>query len=147
MRLRIPALGINDVLTGAEARGGVLYAPPDPTEVGWWPGSQRPGSRHGHAVLVAHTVHTGGGAFDDLGRLRTGERITVSRGSSAIRYVVSRVAAVTPVRFAREASREFTRSGPPRLVLLTCSGWDGARYLATQVVTAVPASSSRTTAR
>jgi sortase (surface protein transpeptidase) len=89
-------------------------------------------------------VHTGGGVFDDMARLRAGERIIVGAGNRAVGYEVSRVAYVTTARFAAEASRIFTRSGPPRLVLLTCARWDGAGYSGNEVVTAVPASPART---
>jgi len=138
MRLRIPAIGLDDQLTRATASGGVLYPPPDPRQVGWWAGSRAPGAARGHAVLVAHTVHTGGGAFDRLPQLRTGERISVNSGTSSTTYVVRSVAALSRAQFASSADRIFARSGRPRLILLTCAEWNGYGYLANEVVTAVP---------
>jgi LPXTG-site transpeptidase (sortase) family protein len=138
MRLRIPAIGVDDQLTLATARRGVLYSPLDPRQVGWWPGSRTPGAAAGHAVLVAHTVHTGGGAFDRLPQLEPGQRITVSSGASSTSYVVRNVAALSRAQFASSADRIFARSGRPRLILLTCAEWNGERYLATEVITAVP---------
>lgn len=141
MLLRIPAIGIDDPLTLAHASGGVLYAPPDPSQVGWWPGSTIPGSSRGHTIVVAHTVHTGGGAFDRLPQLRAGAPITVGSAMRSTRYVVRSVDDLTLSQFAASAGRIFTKTGPPRLVLVTCTGWDGHSYRGNEVVTAVPTAS------
>ena len=39
---------------------------------------------------------------------------------------------------ARRSADVFGRTGPPRLVLITCEDWDGTAYRSNVVVTAEP---------
>ena len=120
------------------APGGTLVPPSDPQELGWWAAGARPGDRRGSALVTGHTVHTGGGALDDLETLARG-----GRGPGAHRPRLD------PVRRPRrpvydKGSVARTPPGcsasdvPGRLVLVTCEDWDGVRYLSNVVVTAVP---------
>lgn len=136
----MPALRIDSVVTAASLRGLVLMPPSDPSSVGWWRGGRAPGARDGHVVLVGHTVHTGGGVFDRLGRLRTGDRITVRSGPDHTTYAVLRIAVWRKGTLAHRAGAVFARTGAPRLVLVTCTGWTGSGYRSSVVVTARPLS-------
>lgn len=137
-RILIPALGVSAPVIGVTAAGGVLRPPDDPQQIGWWDGGARPGAAHGSAVLTGHTVHAGGGAFDDLDRLRAGDRVEVVTAGGILRYRVHVVSRYSKAGLAQHRAELFDRSGPARLVLVTCDGWDGTSYLSNAVVVAVP---------
>jgi LPXTG-site transpeptidase (sortase) family protein len=120
------------------APGRTLVPPSDPTRVGWWADGARPGAATGSALIAGHTVHTGGGALDDLEDLRRGDEVVVRTGSGPIDYVVQRVRVYGKGRIADDAERLFDQDGTGRLVLITCEDWDGERYLSNVIVTATP---------
>lgn len=134
----IPALGVDARVLAVRAPERTLVPPSDPTELGWWADGARPGARRGSALIAGHTVHTGGGALDDLERLRPGDAVTVRTDHGPIRYTVDRVRIYAKGRIAEDASRLFSQDVPGRLVLVTCEDWDGERYLSNVVVTASP---------
>lgn len=103
------------LLTGEE-----LVPPPDPTVLGWW---GRPAcAKQGTTLLAGHTVHTGGGTFDDLEDIPVG-----SRGSlSGCRYEVTSKEVISKTELARRAHALFRQDGQPRLVLVTCEDYDPA---------------------
>jgi len=137
--LVIRSLGIRATVVPLEASGTTL-APPDDTEkVGWWRDGAMPGAAHGSAVVTGHTVLDGDGVFDELARLRSGDRVLVLTGKGALRYVVRAEATYRRKALAHRAPRLFSRSGPGRLVLVTCEDWNGEVYLANRVVIATPA--------
>jgi len=115
----------------------VLLPPSDPQTVGWWADGAVPGSARGGAVLTAHTVHTGGGAFDHLDSLRPGQRVVVHTVHGRISYTVTRIHVYRKATLASHAARVFDQDLPGRLVLITCDDWDGQRYLSNAVVYAV----------
>lgn len=135
----VPALGVRAGVSPIETEGGALTPPADPTRVGWWTGGSRPGAGAGAAVFTGHTVHTGGGALDDLERLVRGDRVFVRSGARELAYDVSSVRVMSKAELARESTDLFARSGPGRLVLITCEDWDGTTYRSNVVVTARPA--------
>lgn len=137
--VRLPALGVEAPVDAVGLRGDVLVPPSDPSRVGWWGGGAEPGAARGSALLAGHTVHTGGGALDDLERLRPGDRVVVEGRRAEATYVVGSVRTFAKGRLAREAERLFRQDGPHRLVLLTCEDWDGSAYRSNVVVTARPA--------
>lgn len=117
---------------------GVLTPPPDPQQVGWWSGGARAGAGEGAAVVTGHTVHTGGGAFDDLETLSPGDRVVVRSGGDALAYRVGTVEVMGRDELARRSGAVFGQTGPARLVLITCEDWDGTGYRSNVVVTAKP---------
>jgi LPXTG-site transpeptidase (sortase) family protein len=123
---------------GIRARGGVLIPPSNPRLVGWWSDGARPGAAKGSAVITGHTVHDGGGAFDDLDQLTAGDTVTVTTERGTIEYVVSSVTMYRKKALAEQAARVFDQSVPGRLVLVTCEDWDGTAYLSNAVVIANP---------
>ena len=116
----------------------MLTPPADPRLVGWWSGSARPGAETGSAVLTAHTVHTGGGAFDRLADLVTGDLVRVRLTKGVVRYTVASVRTLDRDALAAASPRLFRSDVRGRLVLITCSGWNGSYYVSNTVVIAHP---------
>jgi LPXTG-site transpeptidase (sortase) family protein len=115
---------------------GSLVPPSDYTTVGWWAGGPAPGSDEGTAIITGHTVHTGGGAFDELGQLRPGDRVVVARPRRDLEYVVARVTSYEKGTLATHAARVFSLDSEGRLALVTCGDWNGETYLSNVVVIA-----------
>ena len=134
----LPALGVRADVLPIRTQGGALTPPADPLQVGWWSGGARPGADHGAAVLTGHTVHTGGGALDDLENLVAGDRVLVRSGRASVAFRVTSVRILSKAELARESVDVFGRGGPGRLVLITCEDWDGSGYRSNVVVTARP---------
>jgi LPXTG-site transpeptidase (sortase) family protein len=131
LRMDAPVVPISTV-------GNELTPPSDPQQLGWWSAGARTGARQGSALVTGHTVHTGGGAMDDLERLHTGDRVTVFTSRGIIPYAVRSVEVFGKGSIARHAQRLFSQEVPGRLVLVTCEDWDGTRYLSNVVVMAKP---------
>lgn len=114
--------------------GTELVPPSDPSTLGWW--GQPAGAAHGTTLLVGHTVHTGGGMLDDLEDTPVGRVADVS----GVRYRVTSVKVVTKTRLAQRAQQLFAPSGRPKLVLVTCEGYDRhtGLYADNVVVVATP---------
>lgn len=137
-RVLIPALHVAAPVLPVRAPGGTLVPPSDPQQLGWWAGGARPGAARGSALVTGHTVHTGGGALDDLETLERGDTVTVRTDKGRIRYVVRHVAVYSKGSVADHAERLFSQTVPGRLVLVTCEDWNGERYLSNVVVIATP---------
>ncbi|MDN4172491.1 class F sortase [Nocardioides sp. SOB77] len=138
VRLRIPDLGVDAPVEPVKAPDRTLVPPSDPQRLGWWADGAKPGDREGSALVAGHTVHTGGGALDDLEQLTEGDRVVVRTDRGVLRYAVAKVRIYTKGRLASDAERLFSQDAPGRLVVITCEDWDGTRYLSNVVVTAVP---------
>jgi len=134
----VPALAVRAPVDPISTEDGALTPPSDPQRVGWWSGGARPGSAQGAAVVTGHTVHTGGGAFDDLETLSRGDRVVVRSRASELAYRVRSVEVLSREELARHRVDVFGRTGPARLVLITCEDWDGTAYRSNVVVTAQP---------
>jgi LPXTG-site transpeptidase (sortase) family protein len=119
-RLIVPTLGIDAPVVGIAAADGVLSPPADPQTLG--------------ALITGHTVHTGGGAMDDLETLHSGDAVRVRTARGTIAYEVSAVAIYRKGRLARDAQRVFSQDGPGRLVLITCEDWNGSGYDSNAIV-------------
>lgn len=140
-RVLIPALHVAAPVLPVRAPGGTLVPPSDPQQLGWWAGGARPGAARGSALVTGHTVHTGGGALDDLETLERGDTVVVRTDKGRVRYVVRRVAVYSKGSVADHAERLFSQTVPGRLVLVTCEDWNGERYLSNVVVVATPTAS------
>jgi LPXTG-site transpeptidase (sortase) family protein len=137
--VQIPGLRVRaEVLAVAMGRDRTLLPPRNPHRVGWWSGSAAPGFARGGTVIAGHTVHTGGGAFDHLGRLKRGSAVDVRTATGTMRYRVDSVATYDKTKLAKAAPRLFGQDVGARLVLVTCDDWDGEAYLSNVVVIATP---------
>lgn len=129
VRLVVPALDLDSRVLPIEVdTSGVLYPPDDVDVTGWWKRSAKPGAHRGQTVLTGHTVSTGGGVMDRLDELRPGDRVRVRTPKGVIRYETTRVRTYSRAELAHDARRLFGQKRSPRLVLITCTDWDGAQY-------------------
>jgi LPXTG-site transpeptidase (sortase) family protein len=139
VRLAVPALDLRASVVPIEVdTAGVLYPPDDVDDVGWWKRSAKPGSRRGQTVLTGHTVSTGGGVMDRLGELEPGDRVRVRTPEGVVRYETTRVRTYSRAALASSARSLFGQGRPARLVLITCTDWDGAEYRSNTVAFARP---------
>jgi hypothetical protein len=129
------ASGVKAPIVPVELNSGSLVPPSNPSVIGWW--GQKVNASAGTTLLVGHTVHDGGGKFDDLEDTRVGSTIKVS----GVRYTVSDVQVMSKKKLAKLAPDLFNQSGPHKLVLVTCEGYDPATrtYSDNVVVTALAA--------
>lgn len=137
-RVVIPALDVDAPVVPVRAPERTLVPPTDPSRLGWWADGARPGDAQGSVLVTGHTVHTGGGALDDLETLRRGDAVVVGTKAGRFRYVVRATHVYSKGRVADDATRLFSQEVPGRLVLITCEDWDGERYLSNVVVVATP---------
>ena len=135
-RISVPQLGITAPVVGISATGGSLVPPSDPMKVGWWSGGAQPGAARGSAVITGHTVHDGGGAFDNLEELRPGAAVTVATSRGMLKYQVTSVTTYRKRALAADAAQLFDQGVRGRLVLVTCEDWNGKVYLSNVVVVA-----------
>jgi LPXTG-site transpeptidase (sortase) family protein len=136
--LRIPRLGIRAPVVPIKAQDRVLDPPKNPSEVGWWSEGAAPGDDVGSAVVVGHTVSTGGGVFDDVDALRPGDMVEVDNGAGTLSYRIDSVKVLSKDDLARQAETLFDQSVDGRLVLVTCEDWDGKVYRSNVVAVALP---------
>ena len=136
--LVVPQLGVDAPVVGITAPGGVLTPPGDPRTLGWWSDGAVAGAARGSVLITGHTVHTGGGAFDDLETLQPGDGVQVRTAKGLVDYAVTEVTIYRKASLARHAESVFDQSVPGRLVLVTCEDWNGTTYLSNAVVFASP---------
>lgn len=114
--LRVPKLGIGgaSILPVGIDGGGHLAVGPSVSAVYTWRDGPRPG-QPGSAVIAGHTWSKGAGVFDDLARMRKGDRFSVGR----VRFKVTMVEKVRRMS-AKQVRELFSDRGPSRVVLITC---------------------------
>ncbi|QNN55067.1 class F sortase [Nocardioides mesophilus] len=134
LRLLVPELRVDAPVVEIGVTDGVLFPPADPQTLGWWGEGAVPGAARGGALITGHTVHTGGGAFDDLETLHTGDRVQVRTTRGLIDYAVTGVTVYRKAGLARDAARVFSQDVPGRLVLITCEDWNGSGYDSNAIV-------------
>jgi hypothetical protein len=142
-RVRVDRLGIDAQVSGVgiDMRAGALGTPSDIDRVGWWRDGAAPGASAGSILLAGHvdSAKRGAGAFYALKTARRGDRIELVSDDGRTRRF--RVTSVRTMRKAELPENIYTRSGPRRLVLVTCGGPFNSRagnYRDNVVVTAVP---------
>ncbi|MFD1713994.1 class F sortase [Amnibacterium flavum] len=142
-RVQIPEIGIDmGVLPVGVKTDGEMEVPDDPSVAGWYRWGSDPRSGAGSTVIAAHvdSLRYGLGPFARLRDLVPGSEITVigSDGGSHL-YRVDGLSAFA--KDALPAAELFERSGPSRLVLITCGGTfdeTALTYSDNVVVTASP---------
>ncbi len=137
--LLVPSLDIEaPVVPIALSEDLVLDPPRDVVDVGWWNASAQPGSETGSTVIAGHTVKTGGGALDPLRDVRRGAVVDVRTAEGTMRYLVQRKKVYDKDELAVNAVDVFGQeAGDGRLVLVSCTDWDGTGYASNVVVFAV----------
>lgn len=126
-RVEIPALGASLPIEPVGVDGDeVMSIPEDPSTAGWYRFGPRPTSSAGATVLAAHSDTDGEtGPLSRLDRLDPGDRIRVTVGDELLVYVVTRVD--HHAKKALDLDALFSRSGAPRLHLVSCGGeWDAS---------------------
>lgn len=124
-RIQIPSIGVNaEVIEVGVDRTGGLEVPPfeQPAQAGWYRLGPSPGEA-GNAVIVGHvdTRKYGPAVFFNLGRLRPGELITVTRADgSTVRFAVDAVRLFPKAEFPSHAV--YGSGGESRLRIVTCGG-------------------------
>jgi LPXTG-site transpeptidase (sortase) family protein len=137
-RVVIDVLGIDVPVLPIHLEVNTLVPPSDPQTLGWWADGAVPGAKQGGAIITGHTVHTGGGALDNLEALVPGDVFSVRTDAGSIDYWVSRVEVFDKERVSRASTRLFSQGVRGRLVLITCEDWDGTGYDSNVVVIARP---------
>ncbi len=137
--LLVPSLDIEaPVVPIALSDDLVLDPPRDVIDVGWWNASAQPGAETGSTVIAGHTVKTGGGALDPLRDVRRGAVVDVRTAEGTMRYLVQRKKVYDKDELAVNAVDVFGQErGDGRLVLVSCTDWDGTSYASNVVVFAV----------
>jgi LPXTG-site transpeptidase (sortase) family protein len=137
--LRIPSLGVNAPVVPVKMEQRVLNPPKDPDIVGWWSEGAAPGDKTGSALVVGHTVSTGGGVFDEVDKLQPGDAVEVDTGGETLNYRIRSVQILSKDDVARQAETLFDQSIDGRLVLISCENWDGKVYRSNVIAVAEPA--------
>ncbi|WP_396888530.1 class F sortase [Micromonospora craniellae] len=128
--LSVPSIEVSaPVKPVGDAPDGTIGVPPlsRHEETGWYDRGPVPGDP-GPAVIVGHVdTKSGPSVFYDLGRLRVGDTIEVTREDRSV--AVFTVDSVE--HFPKDqlpADRVYGHDGPPTLRLITCGGqWLGGR--------------------
>lgn len=139
-RLVVPALGVQAPVVPIEMDGaGVLTPPADVNSVGWWQRSAEPGSGDGQTLITGHTVRVGDGAMDRIGELGSGARVEVRGESGTAAYEVTDVVTYDRDQVAAQAQELFGQDREDgRLVLVTCTDWNGEVWERNIIVLAQP---------
>jgi LPXTG-site transpeptidase (sortase) family protein len=129
------------------APDGVLDPPEDVREVGWWKRSAQPGATSGQTLITGHTVHTGGGVMNLLGDLRPGALIQIATAVGTVDYKATKVFVYTKAEVSEHKQELFSQNREDgRLVLVTCTGWNGHEYESNIIVFADQLGVRRTSA-
>ncbi|MFR9779135.1 class F sortase [Micromonospora sp. MS34] len=124
VRITIPRIGVDaDIVPVATDDNGALEVPPldHPEIAGWYRPGPTPGEA-GNAVVVGHVDSQRGPAvFFELGRLRPGDTVRITRDDGRVaRFTVDGVEAYPKEHFPTE--RVYGGDGDARLRLITCGG-------------------------
>ncbi|WP_308042667.1 class F sortase [Micromonospora sp. PLK6-60] len=124
VRVEIPAISVRaEVVPVAADADGRLEVPPldRPTVAGWYRPGASPGEA-GNAVIVGHVDSLRGPAvFFNLGRLRAGDTIRVTRSDGeVVTFAVDGVGSYPKDRFPTD--RVYGGGAAARLRLITCGG-------------------------
>lgn len=140
VRLVVPSLHVDAPIIPIDISANATLDPPsNPSEVGWWKGSAKPGSLTGQTVITGHTVHTGGGQMDHLGSIEQGAIIRIVTPLDTMWYQETSVVVYSKEQVTQHAVDLFSQKRTKnRLVLITCTGWTGKEYTSNVIVFAKP---------
>lgn len=139
-QLVVPALGVQAPVVPIEMdAAGVLTPPADVNSVGWWQRSAEPGAGSGQTLITGHTVRVGDGAMDRIGELGRGSRVEVRAAGGTAAYRVTDVVTYDRAQVADRAQELFGQDRTDgRLVLVTCTDWNGEVWERNIIVLAQP---------
>lgn len=139
-QLLVPALGVQAPVVPIEMdAAGVLTPPADVDTVGWWQRSAEPGATQGQTLITGHTVRVGDGAMDRIGELGPGARVEVRGREGTAAYRVTDVVTYDRDEVAARAQELFGQDrADGRLVLVTCTDWNGEVWERNVIVLAQP---------
>jgi len=142
-RVVVASLGVDvPVLATGLDDAGNMALPPDPANAGWYEYGPAPASPAGATVIAAHvdSLTYGIGPFAAFADAVPGTEIVVTDTAGAVRtYVVSSVN--TTDKLDVVWASVFDRTGPSRLVVVTCGGefdYSTRHYLSNVIVVATP---------
>ncbi len=140
VRLVVPRIGLKSEVVPIDMTSeGVLDPPGDVQLTGWWRGSAKPGEKTGQTLLTGHTVHTGGGVMNDLGKVEVGDAVRVRTRKGVVHYEATKVTTYSREEIAEHAEELFGQNQQHRrLVLVTCTDWKDGVYRSNLVVFADP---------
>jgi len=143
VRIVVPDVGIDMAVDPVGVRAdGEMEIPEDANRAGWYQFGPAPADPAGATVMAAHvdSVQTGIGQFAKLLDVPVGATVTVTAADGvAHEYRVVDVEKIP--KDGAPVDQWFDRSGPPRLILVTCGGAfrrDIGHYTDNVVVTAEP---------
>lgn len=148
VRLVVPSLDIDAEVVPIElGRDRVLRPPTDGSKVGWWKRSAQPGAKTGQSLITGHSLRQGDGAMDNLGDAKRGATVQVygaaddgEKSGKVASYAVQKVFVYSRAQVAKHSEELFDQDfHPRRLVLVTCTDWDGKVYQSNIIVFAQPA--------
>ena len=149
VRVVVPSLDIDAEVVPIElGRDRVLLPPDDGSKVGWWKRSAQPGATTGQSLITGHSLRQGDGAMDNLGDAKRGATVQVygrkedgnDKSGGVASYRVQKVFVYSRKQVADNAEDLFDQDfHPRRLVLVTCTDWDGKVYQSNIIVLAQPA--------
>ena len=123
-RVQVPSVGIDVRVVGVGVQpDGLMELPRDPKIAGWYRFGPDPSDPDGSTVIAAHvdSLEYGLGPFSRLRDLPSGAEIIVTTADGTQhRYTTEAVARA--LKNELPVAELFERSGPPRLVLITCGG-------------------------
>ena len=123
-RVEIPAVGIDVRVVGVGVQpDGLMELPRDPKVAGWYRFGPDPADPTGSTVVAAHvdSLEYGLGPFSKLRDLRAGTEIIITT-ADGVRHRYTTDSVARALKDELPVAELFERSGPPRLVLITCGG-------------------------
>lgn len=140
VRLEVPSLEVRAPVVPIQVTDDAVLNPPDDVSVtGWWDQSARPGADSGQVLVTGHTVQDGKGVLDRLPEAQQGDRVDVVTERGRMRYEITRNRTLSRDQIAARAQDLFGQDGGNgRLVLVSCTDFDGEVYQSNVVVTARP---------
>jgi sortase (surface protein transpeptidase) len=143
-QIQIPSLGVSAPVfpEAIDLKLGQVDVPSNIHQTGWWKDGAAPGDSSGTTLIFGHvdSAAAGAGAFYPLKSAQPGTIVSVTTGGGHVyRYRVTRVQSVPKADLPTSI---YTRSGPRRLVLVTCGGpfdYTTRHYVDNVIVYASPA--------
>ncbi|WP_203338220.1 class F sortase [Nocardioides limicola] len=140
VRLIVPSIDLRAPIRNIEVdMDGVLWPPDNVNEVGWWERSAKPGATRGQTVITGHTVARGGGVMNDLGDVEVGDTVRVRTREGLFDYEATEIFVYSRAELAENAEMLFGQDRKQvRLVLITCTDFDGRVYQSNIILFAKP---------